>query len=109
MIPNPNPDRRNEDACRQAAAQLQRDHGRWLVLWGCYTRRYIAFPLFGAPRGTVLTAATPGEMAAKIHSTERSAGLQVPPPRHSPQNRPGPQDRPGPPDRPGPQDRPRWR
>ncbi|HEX4064216.1 MAG TPA: hypothetical protein VHY58_24660 [Streptosporangiaceae bacterium] len=106
MIPNPNPgprDQRNEDACRQAAAQLQRDHGRWLVMWGCYTRRYVAFPLFQTPRGTVITAATPGELSAKMHSTERSAGMQVPPPRHPPQTRPGP------PNQPGPRDRPGWR
>jgi hypothetical protein len=66
-----------------AAAQLQHDHRNWLVMWGCYTHTYIAFPLFHAPRGTVLTAAAPGEMAAKMHRQERSA--RVPPPTESPE------------------------
>jgi hypothetical protein len=48
-------------------------------MWGCYTHSYIAFPLFTAPRGTVLTAPSPGEMTVKIRRTERSAGLRVPP------------------------------
>jgi hypothetical protein len=61
-------------------------------MWGCYTRSYVAFPLFAVPRGTVLTAATPGELTTKMRSTEQSAGLRVPPPRHPPQNRPGPPD-----------------
>lgn len=84
MIPNPSPDPSNEDACRMAAAQLQRDHEHWLVLWGCYTRSYIAFPLFHAPRGTILTASAPGEMVTKMRREERSAGVRVPVPASAP-------------------------
>lgn len=79
MIPSPSPDPRNEDACRAAAARLQHDHKNWLVLWGCYTHSYVAFPLFSAPRGTILTAATPGEMTGKMRREERVAGVRVPP------------------------------
>ena len=78
MIPSPSPDPSNEDACRRAAAQLQHDHGNWLVMWGCYTHTYIAFPLFHAPRGTVLTATAPAEMAAKMRRQERSARVPQP-------------------------------
>lgn len=78
MIPSPSPDPHNEDACRAAAARLQRDHRNWLVLWGCYTHNYVAFPLFPAPRGTILTAATPGEMTAKMRRAERVAGVRAP-------------------------------
>jgi hypothetical protein len=78
VIPSPNPDPHNEDACRAAAARLQHDHKNWLVLWGCYTHSYVAFPLFSAPRGTILTARTPGEMAGKMRREERMAGLRVP-------------------------------
>jgi hypothetical protein len=68
-------------------------------MWGCYTHSYIAFPLFTAPRGTVLTAPSPGEMTVKIRRTERSAGLRVPPqqapagwqhPQQAPPNRQAP-------------------
>jgi hypothetical protein len=84
VIPNPSPDPSNEDACRMAAAQLQRDHEHWLVLWGCYTRSYIAFPLFHAPRGTILTASAPGDMVTKMRREERSAGVRVPVPASVP-------------------------
>lgn len=80
MISSPSPDPHNEDACRRAAAQLQHDHENWLVMWGCYTRSFVAFPLFRAPRGTVLTATTPDEMAAKMRREERISGLRVPTP-----------------------------
>lgn len=88
MIPNPSPDPRNEDACRQAAAQLQHDHMNWLVMWGCYTHSYVAFPLFHAPRGTVLTGTSPGEIATKMRWQERSA--RVPPPGPPPEGPPAP-------------------
>jgi hypothetical protein len=58
-------------------------------MWGCYTRCYIAFPLFPAPRGTILTATAPAEMAVKMRREERFAGLWVPPPR-APQGRQDP-------------------
>lgn len=66
-----------------AAAQLQHDHAHWLVLWGCYTHSYIAFPLFHAPRGTILTASAPGEMITKMREHERTAAARVPPPTPS--------------------------
>jgi hypothetical protein len=66
-----------------AAAQLQHDHRNWLVMWGCYTHTYIAFPLFHAPHGTVLTATAPGEMVAKMRRQERSA--RVPEPSQPPE------------------------
>lgn len=106
MIPSPSPDPHNEDACRAAAARLQHDHGNWLVLWGCYTHSYVAFPLFSAPRGTILTASTPGEMTAKMRREERVAGARIPAQPGSadpytsgsaaPDRYPPPQDRPRP-------------
>jgi hypothetical protein len=83
VIPSPSPDPTNEDACRTAAAQLQHDHRNWLVMWGCYTRCFIAFPLFRAPRGTILTATRPAEVAVMMRREERLAGLRVPPPSPS--------------------------
>lgn len=102
MIPSPSPDPHNEDACRAAAARLQHDHKNWLVLWGCYTHSYVAFPLFSAPRGTILTATTPAEMSGKMRREERVAGVRVPPqaapdpyPSAPPDSRPPRQDWPG--------------
>jgi hypothetical protein len=74
----------NEDACRMAAARLQHEYRRWMIMWGCYTRMYVAFPLFHAPRGTIITATVPEEMAAKIRRQERAAGMRIPPPSPAP-------------------------
>jgi hypothetical protein len=68
-------------------------------MWGCYTHCYVAFPLFPAPRGTVLTAASPDEMAAKMRRAEQTGGVQVPQQGPPPDWRGAPA-RPGP----GPQD-----
>ena len=84
VIPSTSPNPANEDACRMAAAQLQHDHSNWMVIWGCYTRNYVAFPLFAAPLGTILTAAAPADLAAKIHRQERLAGAHVPQPGPAP-------------------------
>jgi hypothetical protein len=80
-----------------AAAQLQRDHKHWLVIWGCYTRSYVAFPLFNTPRGTVLTASAPGELTTKMRRTERASGVRVPAPSPAQdwQGQPGRQGAPG--------------
>jgi hypothetical protein len=64
-------------------------------MWGCYTHSYVAFALFQAPRGTVLTAASPDELAAKMRREERTAGARVPQPS-PPQDTPGAQAWPGP-------------
>ena len=90
MIHSAAPDPSNEDACRRAAARLQHDHRHWMIMWGCYTRRYVAFPLFPAPRGTILTAVAPAELAAKMRGQERSAGMWAPPPGPVPGPPPGP-------------------
>jgi hypothetical protein len=94
VIPSPSPDPNNEDACRRAAAQLQHDYQHWLVMWGCYTRSYVAFPLFAAPRGTILSASTPAGLAARMRRQERLAAAAMPPPGPAPewqeaQERPG--------------------
>lgn len=87
MAPIPSPSSRpdDEDACRVAAARLRHDHEHWLVMWGCYTRCYVAFPLFPAPPGTILVASAPDDLAARMRRQERSAGVRVPPPGPAPE------------------------
>lgn len=105
MIHSTSPGRSNEDACRMAAARLQHDHRHWMIMWGCYTRMYVAFPLFPAPRGTILTASTPEEMAAKMRRQERASGMRMP----SPGPASGWQQVPGQRQAPGWQQAPDWR
>ena len=66
------------EASRRAAEQIQAGHPRWLVLYGTYTREFVAFPLFAAPPGTILTAHYPPALTERMHAAERLAGC---PPR----------------------------
>jgi len=56
------------------AAQLRRHHPGWLVLFGCYSRRYWAYPLFDAPPGSFFGERDPGVLAARM----RQAGMDAP-------------------------------
>jgi hypothetical protein len=60
----------HEQQRRRTAEELQRDHPRWLVVYGIYTQQYVAFPLFDAPPGTVLSTADPGELVRQIQKIE---------------------------------------
>jgi hypothetical protein len=54
VIPGPATAPPSEDTCRAAARALQQERPGWLILWGCYTTAYIAFPLFTTRRRGVL-------------------------------------------------------
>ena len=58
----------------RAAARLRDQRPSWVVVWAAPLRRYTAAPLFRAPRGTHLTAATPGELAAQMDQAEQAVG-----------------------------------
>jgi hypothetical protein len=65
----------DDDAGRwREAAQLRREHSRWIVIWLAPIRRLRAYArLPGTRRDTALTAATPGELAAQITQAEQAA------------------------------------
>jgi hypothetical protein len=58
---------------REAARQLERQHPGWIVLWGIYTRQYVAFPLFRVPPETVITAYYPPALAERMQAVEDRA------------------------------------
>jgi hypothetical protein len=60
---------------RQVAAQLEADNPRWIVIFGIYTREFIAFPRFAAPMGTVLSALYPEALPVRMRAAEARAGL----------------------------------
>jgi len=47
-----------DDQERQVAAEIEQSHPHWAVIWGCYSRRFWAFPYFQAPQGTIVSAPT---------------------------------------------------
>lgn len=55
----------------QTAEQIERDHPRWMVIYGYHSREYVAFPLFPAPQGTVLAAHYVPALIERMERTER--------------------------------------
>jgi hypothetical protein len=63
----------HDAACWQAAAQARRQHPGWIVIWVAQLGRFRAYPLFRAPSGTSVTAATPQELTAGMEQAEQAA------------------------------------
>jgi hypothetical protein len=61
------------EANQETARQIQLQHPGWMVLWGVYSRQYVAFPLFAAPAGTILAAGYPPALAPRMAEVERRA------------------------------------
>jgi hypothetical protein len=55
---------------RAQAAQIQATCRRWVVLWGCSSRRFWAFPLFAARPATILSAGDPATLLARMRQAE---------------------------------------
>ena len=55
---------------RELAGRIERDNPRWLVVWGVYTREFVAFPLFRVPPGTVLCSRNFKALAARMQQVE---------------------------------------
>ena len=72
---------------RAQAAQIQAGCPQWVVLWGCSSRRFWAFPLFAARPGTIVSAGGTSTLVDRM----RQAELAAPP------GRPGPAPAPSPP------------
>lgn len=67
------------EANRETACQLELRRPGWMVLWGAYSKQYVAFPLFAAPPGTILAAAYPPALESRMQAAEvRAQGR----PRH---------------------------
>lgn len=53
-------------AARQAAAELQRDHPGWTILYGTASRRFYAFAAWPTPQPMTIEARTPAELRAHL-------------------------------------------
>lgn len=63
---------------KRVAERLEKDHPRWIVLFGDYSREFVAFPRFTAPRGTVAAARYPGALPARLRAVETGTGPRPP-------------------------------
>jgi hypothetical protein len=60
-------------ARREAAAQIRRDHPDWVVIWSPLSGEFQARPLFPAPRDTVATGLTPGQLTTRMQAIRPAA------------------------------------
>jgi hypothetical protein len=63
----------DHEANRETARQLESQRPGWMVLWGVYSKQYVAFPLSAAPAGTILTARYAPALAPRMAAAERRA------------------------------------
>jgi hypothetical protein len=61
------------EAYRETARQIELQRPGWMVLWGVYSKQYVAFPLFAAPAGTILTARYAPALAPRMAAVEYRA------------------------------------
>lgn len=69
---------RHDPGRYREAARLRQAHPAWLVLYGPHSRRFWAFPAFDAPRGTLVSAATPSDLAVLMRQAEITATSHPP-------------------------------
>ena len=61
----------DEGECRAIAVEIQRERPGWMILFGCYTRHFVAFPLFAVRRRMIVTARYPDALVARMDAAER--------------------------------------
>jgi hypothetical protein len=70
------------DGMRRIAEQLEASNPRWIVVFGAYTKQFIAFSRFHAPEGTIITARYPDALPSRLRIAEERHA--VPPPSEPP-------------------------
>jgi hypothetical protein len=62
---------KDDAVCRTDAERINRSRPQWLVLWGCYSRLYWAFPLFEMQPHMIVHAAYPDALTARMDEAEQ--------------------------------------
>ncbi len=67
---------RYDPSQRLTAARLQHTNPHWLLMWGPHSRRYYAYPLFGAPPGTIVSASAPDRLVTRMRQAEAATAAR---------------------------------
>lgn len=60
----------DNDANCETAKDIERQLPKWMVVWGIYSRQFVAFPLFAAPAGTIVTGSYPPAVINRMQEIE---------------------------------------
>jgi hypothetical protein len=63
------------DDMRRIADRLEFDNPMWIVVFGVYSKQFVAFPRFAAPKGTIIAVRYPGAMPARMCKIEQAARI----------------------------------
>lgn len=61
----------DDNRCRAIAEQINQCHPQWLVMWGLYSHRFWAFPLFEMQPRMLVSAAYPDALIKRMGEAER--------------------------------------
>ena len=61
----------------RTAEKLETDNPLWIVVFGVYSRQFIAFPRFNVPIGTIAAARYPAALPGRMRRIERAAGAVI--------------------------------
>jgi hypothetical protein len=64
----------SEEDMRLIAERLEFENPGWLIMYGVYSRQFVAFPRFRALRRTVVTAIYPSALPGRLRQAESQAG-----------------------------------
>lgn len=61
----------DHDACRAIAEQIHQTRPQWLVIWGVYSHRFWAYPLFEMRPRSLVYAGYPDALLDRLDEAER--------------------------------------
>jgi hypothetical protein len=61
----------DESVSYAIAEDIDRGRPWWLVLYGCYSRQFVAFPLFAMRRRVIVVATYPDALIGRMDDAER--------------------------------------
>ena len=58
---------------QRVAERLESENPAWIVMFGVYSKQFVAFPRFAAPEGMVIVAVYPGALPERMRKVEHLA------------------------------------
>jgi hypothetical protein len=71
----------DDHACQAAADDINQQRPDWLVLWGSYSKRFVAFALFAMSQRRIVTAHYPDALLHRMDEVERRWRIRPPNPQ----------------------------
>jgi hypothetical protein len=75
-----------DDRERSIAAEIERNHPEWVVIWGPYGHVFWAFPRFAVPSGAMVSASSSAELLDRMLALQAEFGQYPLVPAYSPRS-----------------------